>query len=133
MTDLTARKLKQARDLVNNSPEFRKLGSVDARMGIKVGKSAYLVVFKGFCCDSVSKLNLKDIREADFVIEMSADMWERFLSGCHSNNGPTVVQLDTTDKVVKTGNPREKLEFLRYHNSFQAFFEAYASLEQKAA
>ena len=55
---------------------------------------------------------------------MSADQWDRFLDGRRSGNGRTLVEIDTTDDVVKAINPRKKLDFLRYHTSLQAFFDA---------
>jgi len=133
MSDLSAKKLKQTQALVNNSPEFRSLGNVDVNMGIKVGKSLYLISFHGFSCQNVRRINSRETRDADFVIDMSADIWDRFIGGCQSGQGPDLAQLDITDAIVNAADPRKKLEFLRYHLSLQAFFEAYASLEVSPA
>ena len=61
---------------------------------------------------------------ADFTVDMSADQWDRFLQGRRSGTGRTLVEIDNTDDVVKAINPRKKLDFLRYHTSLQAFFDA---------
>jgi len=133
MTDLSARKLKQAQNDVNDDPAFRHLGNVDVKMGIRVGRATYLISFEAFNCKGVRKISAKETRDADFVIEMSADVWDRYIAGCQSGDGPNLAQLDSTDGVVKAADPRKKLEFLRYHMSLQLFFEAYARLELSVA
>lgn len=132
MPDLSAKKLKTAQGLVNKDPAFRKLGNIDLKMAIKTGKSIYLIIFKAFSCDSITRISSNELRDADFVIEMSPAMWDRFIAGRQAGNGPTIAQLDYTDKVVKA-NARDTLNFLRYHTSLQAFFDAYASLEETPA
>lgn len=133
MPDLSASKLKRTRDLVNEDPNFRHLGNIDLNMGIKVDQLMYLVSFEGFTCHDIREIGTKDVREADFIIEMSSQQWSRFVSGCQSGNGPSLVQLDTSDNIVKAADPRTKLTFLRYHTSIQAFFETYATLDATVA
>ncbi|MCZ6501200.1 MAG: hypothetical protein O6945_01650 [Gammaproteobacteria bacterium] len=133
MSDLSAKKLKKAQSIVNSDLNFRHLGNVDLKMGIKVGRTMYLISFEGFSCHTVRKISAKEVRDTDFVIEMSPGQWDHFIAGCRSGNGPGLAQLDSTEYVVKAADPRKKLEFLRYHTSIQAFFEAYATLEPTPA
>ena len=116
--------LKKAQSAVNADPSFRKRGSIDVKMAVKNDKSTYLVTFGGFSCHDVRTMTDAGLRDADFAIDMSADQWERFLQGRRNGNGCTLVDIDTTDDVVKAINPRKKLDFLRYHTSLQAFFDA---------
>ena len=67
---------------------------------------------------------MHDLRDADFIVEMTADQWDALPRGRRSGNGRTLVDIDTTDEVVKAINPRKKLDFLRFHTSLQAFFDA---------
>ncbi len=115
---------KQAQAAVNADPGFRKRGSVDVKMGVKVGTRCVLVTFAGFSCHAVAELSPNDTRDADFVVEMSADQWQRFLDGRRSLQGRTLAQIDVTDNVVKALTPRRKLSFLRFHTSLQAFIDA---------
>jgi len=133
MSDLSAKQLKKAQSIVNNDLDFRHLGNVDFKMGIKVGRIMFLVSFAGFSCHTVRKISAKEVRDTDFVVEMSPSQWDRFIAGCQSGDGPSLAQLDNAEYVVKTADPRKKLEFLRYHISIQAFFEAYATLEPTPA
>ena len=115
--------LDRARARVNADPKFRKRGSIDTTMGLKVGGDAFLVSFAAFGCTEV-RTQASDLRDADFVIEMSADQWQRYLAARRAGTGRTLAELDTTDGIVKAQSPRKKLDFLRYHTSLQAFFDA---------
>ena len=133
MPDLSVKTLKKAQGIVNNDSNFRHLGNVDLTMGIKVGRLMYLINFAGFSCHAVRKISEDEVRETDFVIEMSAAQWDHFITGCQTGEGPGLAQLDSTHNIVKAKDPRRKLQFLRYHMSIQAFFEAYATLESAPA
>jgi hypothetical protein len=116
--------LQKARAAVNADPAFRKRGSIDVKMGVHAGDSTFLVTFAGFSCHGVETMPRKDLRDADFIIDMNAEQWDRFLTGRRSGTGRTLIDVDTTDGVVKAQTPRKRLDFLRYHTSIQAFFDA---------
>ena len=128
--DLSAEWLTRAQSAVNADPKFRKRGSVDTQMGVKVGERAFVVSFAAFQCEKVREMNPLDARDADFIVEMSPTQWQRFLAGRRTGDGRTLIDLDTTDAIVKAANPRKKLDFLRYHTSLQAFFDAGAAAAQ---
>ena len=121
---LTAKWLKAAASAVNEDPAFRDLGSVDVAMGIKVASNAFIVTFSGFSCHDVKKVKVSELRDADFVVEMNDKQWEKFLKGRKSGKGLTLTELDHVESVVKAGNPRDRLDYLRYHLSLQAFLDA---------
>ncbi len=121
---LTARWLKTAQNAINDDPAFRKLGSIDAKMGIKVAGAAFIVTFGGFSCHEVRKCKVSDLRDADFVVEMSQREWDEFVQERASGRGATLVELDNVGAVVRAISPRKKLDFLRYHTSLQAFIDA---------
>jgi len=124
MSTLSAEFLERARERINADSKFRKRGTIDTNMAFNVGGDRYLVSFAAFGCASVKTIGPNDLRDADFVVEMSGDQWQRFVDGRRSGTGRTLAELDTTDDVVKAQNPRKKLDFLRYHTSIQAFIDA---------
>jgi hypothetical protein len=126
-TTLTAKWLKAAQNSVNGDTAFKKLGYVDTKPALKVGKAAFLINFEGFSCHGVQKIAVRDLRDADYLIEMSQEAWDAFLAGRRRGNGPTLAELDATDGVVKADDPRKKLDFYRYHISLQAFLDAGAT------
>lgn len=119
--------LQKAQARVNADPKFRKLGSIDVAMIVHVGSSAFLVTFGGFTCHGVANVTPNQMRDADFIVTMSPDSWDQFIDGRSSGAGRTLLDIDTTDKVVTAVNPRKKLDFLRFHTSLQAFFDAGAT------
>ena len=121
---LPAEWLERARSRVNADPKFRKRGSIDTHMGLRVGDDVYLVSFAAFGCSEIRPIAPHELRDADFVIEMSADQWQRFVAGRRDGTGRTLAELDVTDGLIKAQSPRKKLDFLRYHTSIQAFFDA---------
>lgn len=116
--------LERARDGVNADKSFRKRGSVDADVGLRVGDTTYLVSFAGFSCHGVRAIGANELRDADFIIEMTPDQWQRYVAGRRGGTGRTIAELDTTEGVVKAINPRKKLDFFRFHTSLQAFFDS---------
>jgi len=116
--------LEDAQARVNADRGFRKRGTIDAQVGVACGADAFLVSFDAFACQRVRALDKNDLRDADFVLEMSPDRWERFLAERRAGDGRTLLELDVTDAIVHAANPRKRLEFLRVHTSVQAFFDA---------
>ena len=121
---LSAEWLQRAQAAVNQDPAFRLRGSIDVIVGVKVGAAAYLVTFSGFTCHGVKSVVDGEVRNASFTIEMSGDQWDRFLAGRRNGTGRSLLEIDTTDGIVKAQQPRKKLDFLRFHTSLQAFFDA---------
>jgi hypothetical protein len=130
---LSAKWLEKAQTAVNADPRFRKRGSIDVAMIVKVGASAYLVTFAGFSCHGVAKVTANEMRDADFIVTMSPDQWQRFIDGRRLGTGRTLLELDATDGIVTAVNPRKKLDFLRFHTSLQAFFDAGATADTQQA
>ena len=112
MPDLSVKTLKKAQAIVNSDPNFRHLGNVDLTMGIKAGKILYLITFTGFSCQSVRKISASEVREADFVIEMSGGQWDNFITGCQSGDEPNLVQLDSLEYIVKANDPEAEFKFM---------------------
>jgi hypothetical protein len=119
--------LQKAQARVNADPKFRKLGSIDVAMILHVGNAACLVTFGGFTCHGVAEVTLPHMRDADFIVTMSPEGWDKFIAGRRSGTGRTLLDIDSTDAVVTAVNPRKKLDFLRFHTSLQAFFDAGAA------
>jgi len=122
--------LEKTRDAVNADRDFRKLGTTDARVGIKAGESAFLVDFEAFECAAVAAIDLDALRDADFYLELSPDAWQSYLAGRRAGTAPSLVSLDvdTPDGIVKGTNPLKTLKFERYHLTLQSFFDTGARL-----
>ena len=126
---------EEVRETVNRSKEFRALGNCDANMGVKVGDKAFSLKFEAFSCEEVSEIGAEELADLDFFLEMSPVGWRELLSNIKSNGrADGEHSLNTLDLTREGGILRVKDDFLRqsflrYHLSFQAFFDASAQVE----
>ena len=121
---LSITRLKSARSAVNASEAFRALGSVDVKVVMTSGKSAYLATFRAFGCSDVRRIDAAETRDGDFTIEMTPREWRDYLADRQAGEGKSLAELDLEKGVVKATNPRKKQDFFRYHQSLQQFVDA---------
>jgi phytoene dehydrogenase-like protein len=76
--------------LVNVDPEFRRLGSIDAAMGVKVGSRVFVVVFEAFECTEVRDGSEADLDDLDFYLELSEADWRELVENTKANGGAWV-------------------------------------------
>jgi len=130
MTALNLNLLERMRAAVNSDASFRALGTCDARVGMRCGANAFLVTFEAFECAAVAQIDVDDLRDADFYLDLADPAWSAYLDGRRNASAPTLLSLDldTPGGIVRSGaDPRKALEFERYHSTLQAFVDAGAS------
>ena len=123
--------------LVNVDPEFRRLGSIDAAMGVKVGSSVFVVIFEAFECTEVRDGSEADLDDLDFYLELSEADWRELVENTKANGGAdrrhTLNTLDLTanDGLAQnaTGDQLRGDIFFRVNESLQYFFDQAAKLE----
>jgi hypothetical protein len=123
--------------LVNVDPEFRRLGSIDAAMGVKVGSRVFVVVFEAFECTEVRDGSEADLDDLDFYLELSEGDWRELVENTKANGGAdrrhTLNTLDLTanDGLAQnaTGDQLRGDIFFRVNESLQYFFDQAAKLE----
>lgn len=118
--------LKDAMKRVNEDAAFRRRGTCDAVMGIKSGSKCYAVTFEAFEVSGVREIDQDGLVDVDFYIDMKKKDWDEFLAGLKSGKAPGLNELDLEQRVVKGEDEGRRLAFLRYHSTFQHFFEAAA-------
>ncbi len=121
--------------LVNDDPAYRRIGTVDAAMGVKVADEVFVVTFEAFECRSVRAGNEYDLINVDFFIEMEPDAWRTMLENIKANGaaeaGQTLVSLDMLHEISTnaTGDQLRADMFFRYNQSLQHFFDLSANLD----
>ena len=120
--------LTGARDALNESPAFRKLGSTDLVLGLKAGRTVRKVVFEAFEIASIQETDESALRDCELIIEMTPREWTNYLRRRAKGSGPSLVSLDLDKKIVRAANPLLKLKFDRYHLSLQALVDQGAQL-----
>ena len=122
--------LERTRTAVNADTEFRRLGTCDARVGIKAGDDAFIVDFVAFECAAVAAIDLDSLRDADFYLDLTPESWKTYLAGRASGTAPSLVSLDvdSPNGIVKGSDPLKVLKFERYHLTLQSFLDRGARL-----
>ena len=124
-------------ELVNRDEEFRRLGSIDAVMGIKVGDRVFVITFEAFECTEVKEGTEYDLIDADFYLEMTVEQWQELVTNTRDNNGADLSHtLNTLDLMIEggisdnaTGDQLRADIFFRVNQSLQHFFDSSARLE----
>tara|TARA_B100000586_G_C20028153_1_gene392060 strand:- start:82 stop:528 length:447 start_codon:yes stop_codon:yes gene_type:complete len=123
--------------LVNGDPEFRRLGTVDAQMGVKVGSKVFVILFEAFECVDVKEGIEADLEDLDFYLELSEADWRELVENTKANNGAdrqhTLNTLDLTKEdglsQNATGDQLRGDIFFRVNESLQYFFDLSARLD----
>ena len=123
--------------LVNGDPEFRRLGTVDAQMGVKIGSKVFVIVFEAFECVDVKEGIEADLEDLDFYLELSEADWRELVENTKANNGAdrqhTLNTLDLTKEdglsQNATGDQLRGDIFFRVNESLQYFFDLSARLD----
>ena len=121
---LSIKRLKSAQSAVNASGAFRSLGSVDVKVAMASGRSAFLATFRAFGCADVQQIDAAETRDGDFTIQMTPGEWRDYFAERRSGGGKSLVELDLERGIIKAANPRKKQDFFRYHQSLQQFVDA---------
>lgn len=127
------------RALVNNDEGYRRLGTVDARVGIKVGDRLYELTFEAFECVGAREIAESDLRDVDFWLEQSPDEWREMLENIKQHDSADLHHtLNTIDLTIPEGFARSydgyrRDAFYRFNQSLQHFFDSSAKIETKFA
>lgn len=124
-------------ELVNADPEFRRLGSIDTTMGIKIGPRIFIITFEAFECSDVRGGTEFDLIDLDFFLEMSEADWQDLIRNTSENGGADLSHtLNTLDLMAEdgisknaTGDQLRADLFFRVNQSLQHFFDSSAKLD----
>jgi len=127
------------RDLVNKDEAFRRLGTIDARVGVKVGDKLFELTFEAFECVGAREIDENDLRDLDFWLEQSPEQWREMLENI-KNHGAADLQytLNTIDLTIPEGFARSydgyrRDTFYRFNQSLQHFFDSSSKIDTQFA
>jgi hypothetical protein len=127
------------KDLVNQDEAFRRLGTVDARVGVKVGEKIYEVTFEAFECAGVREIGPEALRDCDFWLEQEPEAWDEMITNIQQNGkadlSHTLNTIDLTrpDGFARSYDGYRRDAFYRFNQSLQHFFDSSARLETALA
>lgn len=127
------------RELVNSDAGFRQLGTIDARVGVKVGDQLYEVEFEAFECTGAREIQESDLRDVDFWLEQSPEEWREMLESIKDHGAADLQHtLNTLDLNMPEGFARShdgyrRDTFYRFNQSLQHFFDASSKIDTEFA
>jgi hypothetical protein len=127
--------------LVNDDPNFKKLGTADASVGIKFSDrdEKYLLTFEAFEVVNVQEAKQPDLEAADFYLELPYESWKEMIQNIKMNGHADLHHtLNTIDLELPEGFAQSKDEyrrdlFYRFNQTFQDFFNKSAELDTQFA
>jgi hypothetical protein len=123
------------KDLVNNDPAFRALGTIDSVIGVKVGNKIFELTFDAFECTVVREASEDDLREMDFWLEQPYDKWREMIENIKANGKADLTHtLNTIDLSMPEGFAQahdgyRRDAFYRFNQSIQDYFNAAAKID----
>jgi|FLYN01.1.fsa_nt_gi hypothetical protein len=127
------------KNIVNNDEAFRRLGTIDTTVGVKVGDKIYQLTFEAFECTEVKEITERDLRDVDFWLEQSYDGWKEMLQNIKEKGAADLDHtLNTIDLNLPEGFARSydgyrRDAFYRFNQSLQDFFNASAKIDTQFA
>lgn len=127
------------RDIVNNDPAFRQLGTVDSVIGVKVGGKIFELTFEAFECTSVREAGENDLRDMDFWLEQPYDSWKDMLQNIKAHGAADLshtlntIDLSLPEGFAKSHDGYRRDAFYRFNQSIQDFFNASARIDTEFA
>lgn len=127
------------KDIVNNDPAFRQLGTVDSVIGIKVGGKIFELVFEAFECTGVREAGENDLRDMDFWLEQPYDSWKDMVQNIKEHGAADLshtlntIDLSMPEGFAKSHDGYRRDAFYRFNQSIQDFFNASAKIDTQFA
>lgn len=123
------------KNIVNQDPAYRQLGTVDTVIGVKVGSKIYELTFEAFECTNVKEVSENDLRDMDFWLEQPYDSWKDMIENIKKHGAADLSHtMNTIDLSMPEGFARShdgyrRDAFYRFNQSIQDFFNAAAKIE----
>ena len=127
------------RNMVNSDEAFRRLGTVDARVGVKVGDKLYELTFEAFECEAAREIEERELRDLDFWLEQSPDEWRDMIENIKKNGSADLSHtLNTIDLTLPEGFAKSfdgyrRDAFYRFNQSLQHFFDSSSKIDTQFA
>jgi hypothetical protein len=127
------------KDIVNNDPAFRQLGTVDAVVGVKVGSKIFQLTFEAFECTNVREAGENDLRDMDFWLDQSYDQWKDMLTNIREHGAADLshtlntIDLSLPEGFAQSTDGYRRDAFYRFNQSIQDFFNASAKIDTQFA
>jgi len=126
-------------DVVNKDPEYRHLGTCDARVGMEVGEQVFIINFEAFEIAAITRTTLDHKEDLDFTLVLPPEQWEAMIRNIKAHGRAELdytlnsIDLGTATEFARADDYYRRDLFYRFNQSFQHFFDASAKIETQFA
>jgi hypothetical protein len=127
------------RNMVNSDEQYRRLGTFDATVGVKVGDQIYELTFEAFECAGVREISESDLRDLDFWLEQTPEEWREMLESIKQHGSADLqytlntIDLNHPEGLAKSYDGYRRDAFYRFNQSLQHFFDSSAKIDTQFA
>ncbi len=125
------------RAIVNNDEGYRRIGTCDALVGVKVPdlQKYYLLTFEAFEVADVREASEADVDSTDFWFEMPYVRWKEMIQNIKANGKADLhhtlntIDLEDPEGLARSRDGYKRDAFYRFNQTFQYFFDASAKID----
>ncbi|HMO95914.1 MAG TPA: hypothetical protein PKD27_07310 [Tepidiformaceae bacterium] len=126
---------RQAADLLEKSDSYKRLGTCDTEMGIKVGDEYFEIDFEAFGVADIKKIDAARADELDFTLVQSPEAWKAMLDDIKENGHATheftlnSLDLRSNEELAIGKDYVRRDAFYRFNQTLQEYFDMSAQME----
>jgi hypothetical protein len=125
------------REIVNNDPEYKHIGTADAAVGIKIPdlEKSYLLTFEAFEVSDVREVPAAEAENTDFWLEMPYMKWKEMIENIKRNGKADLhhtlntLDIEDPDGLARSHDGYRRDLFYRFNQTFQYFFDVSARVD----
>ncbi len=131
--------LDAVKNVVNSDERFRHFGTVDAKLGLKIGDKAFEIDFEAYEVTGAHEISPEDLPKCDFWLEQEPEAWREMIENIRRNGKADIshtlntIDLNRPDGLAKAPDGYKVDLFYRYNQSLQDFFDSSAKVETSFA
>ena len=128
-------------DIVNSDDAYKRIGTCDAAVGIKVPESQkhFLLTFEAFEVLAVKEVSETEAEDSDFWLEMPYERWREMIQNIKDNGKADLhhtlntIDLEDPEGFARSHDGYKRDAFYRFNQTFQHFFDSSARIDTKFA
>jgi hypothetical protein len=125
------------RDIVNNDDGYKRIGTCDSSVGIKIpdkGKN-YVLTFEAFEISDVRETSATEAEDTDFWLEMSFAKWKEMIENIKQNGKADLhhtlntIDLEVPEGFARSNDGYRRDAFYRFNQTYQYLFDISAKID----
>jgi hypothetical protein len=119
------------REIVNNDPETKHIGTCDATVGIKIPdlEKNYVLTWEAFEVSEAREVPATEAENTDFWLEMPYIKWKEMIENIKTNGKADLhhtlntLDIEDPDGLARSHDGYRRDAFYRFNQTFQYFFD----------